>query len=155
MYMKICMQHPHALIPDKPIEFGVRKFCETCNKCARECPSKAISTGEPGWEARNECNNPGIYKWYNDHKKCLQYWIDNGGSCTICVAVCPFTKGHMFGHAVTRWSIDNAIFLNKFWVSTDDALGWGKKRDPHELWNIRVGTYGLDPDKFNGTTYKA
>ena len=60
----------------------------------------------------------------------------------------------MFGHAVTQWSIENASFLNKFWISMDDAMGWGKKRDPHELWNTRVGTYGLDPDKFNGTNYK-
>jgi len=30
---------------DKPIDFGLQKFCEQCNKCARECPSGAITAG--------------------------------------------------------------------------------------------------------------
>ena len=30
---------------DKPIDFGLQKFCEACNKCARECPSGAITAG--------------------------------------------------------------------------------------------------------------
>jgi tetrachloroethene reductive dehalogenase len=141
------------LVPDKPIQFGVKEFCKVCKKCARECPSKAISLDEPGWKARNDCNNPGILKWYNDHKKCLQYWIDNGYSCIRCVAVCPFTKGSLVGHDISKWSIKNAKFMNKLWVSMDDAFGWGVKRDPRELWQTRVGTYGLDPEKFHGTNY--
>ena len=142
------------LIPDKPIHFGVKAFCRTCKKCARECPSKAISDGDPGWEPRNECNNPGVYKWYNDHKKCLQYWIDNGWSCIRCVAVCPFTKGAMAGHDISKWAIKNTPVTNKFWITVDDAFGWGVKRDPRELWDIKVGTYGLDPDKLYGANYR-
>ncbi|MCP4898531.1 MAG: hypothetical protein GY906_16275, partial [bacterium] len=30
---------------DKPIDFGLQDFCEKCGKCARECPSQAISYG--------------------------------------------------------------------------------------------------------------
>jgi len=34
------------LIPDKPIDFGLQDFCSKCKKCARECPSGAISSGD-------------------------------------------------------------------------------------------------------------
>ena len=30
---------------DKPIDFGLQRFCESCNKCARECPAGAITAG--------------------------------------------------------------------------------------------------------------
>jgi len=33
------------LLPDKPIDFGLQDFCSKCKKCARECPSGAISDG--------------------------------------------------------------------------------------------------------------
>jgi 3-chloro-4-hydroxyphenylacetate reductive dehalogenase len=33
------------LAPDKPIDFGLQAFCAACKKCARECPSGAISSG--------------------------------------------------------------------------------------------------------------
>ena len=35
------------LLPDRPIEFGVRDFCLICEKCARKCPSKSIMFGPP------------------------------------------------------------------------------------------------------------
>jgi reductive dehalogenase len=31
------------LAVDKPIDFGLQDFCKKCGKCARECPSQAIS----------------------------------------------------------------------------------------------------------------
>ena len=30
---------------DAPIDFGLQRFCAQCNKCARECPSGAITAG--------------------------------------------------------------------------------------------------------------
>lgn len=30
---------------DLPIDVGLETFCENCNKCARECPSGAITAG--------------------------------------------------------------------------------------------------------------
>ena len=34
------------MTPDKPIDFGLQDFCAICKKCARECPSGAISDGD-------------------------------------------------------------------------------------------------------------
>lgn len=132
---------------DKPIRFGVEEFCNSCMKCARECPSKCITEGEQSWEARNDCNNGGVKKWYNDYKKCLQFWMDNGASCSNCIAVCTYTKGHMWGHAVTETVIDKAPMFNGLWLSLDDAFGYGERRLEQDVWQHDFSCYGIDAKK--------
>lgn len=34
----------HGLVK-REVDFGLQRFCEACNKCARECPSGAITAG--------------------------------------------------------------------------------------------------------------
>ncbi len=80
------------LVPDKPIDFGVTEFCENCMRCAKTCEVEAISLEDRTTEPPVETGNPGALKWYINGKKCLQYWIDSGASCTACQAVCPFTQ---------------------------------------------------------------
>ncbi len=80
------------LVPDKPIDFGVTEFCENCMRCAKTCEVEAITLGERTTEPPVETGNPGALKWYIDGKKCLNYWIDSGASCTACQAACPFTQ---------------------------------------------------------------
>jgi len=135
------------LVPDKPIKFGVEQFCNYCKKCARECPSKCITEGEQTWEPRNECNNGGVKKWYNDYKKCLGFWDENGMSCTNCVAVCPFTKGDMWAHHFTEWSIDNIHASHPIWLTLDDAFGYGQRREDLDVFKRDFAPYGMDPDK--------
>ncbi len=141
------------MIPDQPIEFGVTQFCNTCKKCARECPSKSITMDDMSWTPRNECNNPGVKKWYNDYKKCILYWVDSGASCTNCVAVCPFTKGAIWGHDMVRWTIDNARPMDTVMLGLDDAFGYGQPRDSKEIWGMKTGTYGLDDKHFKNTMF--
>jgi ferredoxin len=82
------------LKPDRPIDFGVTKFCKGCNLCAEACPVDAISSSkEPSWEPSGRSSNPGALKWYLDGEKCFNYWCDNGTDCSNCVAVCPFNDG--------------------------------------------------------------
>ena len=141
------------LTPDNPIAFGVEEFCEICAKCARECPSKAITRGKREWSGYNH-NNPGSYKWYNDHIKCIKFWHKSGTACMNCIAVCPFTKGEViWGHDLVRSSIKHAPFLNKAILAGDDLLGYGKRRKPKEMWERPVGTYGISPDRFEATAY--
>ncbi|ASC93572.1 reductive dehalogenase [Sulfurospirillum diekertiae] len=136
------------LVPDKPIDFGVTEFCETCKKCARECPSKAISEGPRTFEGRSIHNQSGKLQWQNDHNKCLDYWPKSGGYCGICVAVCPFTKGNIWIHDGVEWLIDNIRFLDPLMLGMDDALGYGAKRNITEVWDGKINTYGLDADHF-------
>jgi reductive dehalogenase len=123
------------LIPDQPISFGVTEFCEICGKCAKECPSGAISTGERSYEAVPPGGNPGVYKWAVDGVKCQQQWGASGVSCSICKGVCPFNKPDGWLHDATRiligaksGSIDNIL------LKLDDASGFGKKMTPEEFW---------------------
>lgn len=136
------------LVPDKPLNFGMEKFCKTCMKCARQCPPGCITKDGKSWGGQYEVNNPGVKKWYNDYKKCLNYWIRNGSACMNCIAVCPFTKGKMWIHGLTGWFIKNIPLLNRFWLILDDLFGYGEERDSRNIWEKPVGTYGLDPDKY-------
>jgi epoxyqueuosine reductase len=61
------------LVPDKPIEIGVREMCAVCGKCAKVCPGQAISFDKPTTEGLTISNNHGIYKWYINPEKCFQF----------------------------------------------------------------------------------
>ncbi len=133
------------LTPDKPIDFGVEDFCNSCMKCARECPAKCIPEGPKTWVGHNEANNPGALKWYTDGKKCLHFWMENGSSCSSCLGVCPFTKGDLWAHGATEWTIKNMPFLNGIWLTMDDAFGYGERRDPDSIWE-HAYPYGIDAE---------
>lgn len=80
------------LKPDNPVDFGVQKFCEKCNKCAAYCPAHAISNEERTAEAISVSNNSGVLKWPVDAEKCYRFWCENGADCGICIKVCPFNR---------------------------------------------------------------
>lgn len=81
------------LVPDKPIFFGVTDFCKQCNRCVKACEADAIQTKiEPSFDVACPSNNKGILRWAVDHDKCYQFWVDNGGDCSNCIAVCPFDR---------------------------------------------------------------
>ena len=81
-----------------PRDLGIRAYCRACGACARACPSRAIPAGEPTWEGANACNNAGVLKWHVNAKQCLRYWVAGGSSCSVCIAICPFSAGsHWLG----------------------------------------------------------
>lgn len=80
------------LVCDHPIEFGVQEMCRACRQCAEACEVEAISfQDEPTFEPVCKSNNPGVLKWPVDAEKCYSFWCDNGGDCSTCIAVCPYT----------------------------------------------------------------
>jgi len=86
------------LVADRPIDFGMQRFCETCQACAHACPVQAIPRGQRSYELTSISNRPGILRWHVDVGKCLQFWVSNGGSleglsdCANCVAACPWSQ---------------------------------------------------------------
>lgn len=78
---------------DKPIDFGVTEFCKNCKRCAEACEVDAISKeDEPTFTPSCKSNNPGVLKWPVNVELCYEFWCDNGGDCSTCIAVCPYTK---------------------------------------------------------------
>jgi reductive dehalogenase len=86
---KIFTDLPMAV--DKPIEFGVRRFCENCRNCAESCEADAIQfEKKPSFKAPSKSNSKGVLRWAVDHEKCYKFWIKNGGDCSNCIAACPY-----------------------------------------------------------------
>ena len=78
------------LVPDKPIDFGIQKFCETCHACASACPVDAIRFEDRTTEQTSISNRPGILRWPVNVSRCYLFWRENGTDCSNCVAACPW-----------------------------------------------------------------
>lgn len=122
---------------DKPITFGVREFCESCNKCAQVCPSKAISTEKkPTMSGHNISNCSGVEKWYVDGEKCIKFWGENGGSCASCIAVCPYNKPQAWNHDLSKLMARTPA--RPLLKTLDDVFGYGKtynEKAISDFWN--------------------
>ena len=117
------------LLPDKPIDFGLQDFCSKCKKCARECPSGAISDG------KKEMFN-GYEKWPVDVKKCTKMRVGNqkGSGCGTCVKVCPWSKPYTPFHRSVNWLMRHSGVARSVAVWGDDLLGYGKAHPEDKWW---------------------
>lgn len=118
---------------DKPKDFGVRKFCESCKKCAEHCPGQCIPDG--GMQKDPVCmsNIGGTLRWVVDVEKCYKFWCDSGDSCASCMAVCPYTKDtSIWTHSL---GAKLAPTFGSAFVALDDMLGYGPK-DVEEFWGF-------------------
>ncbi len=120
---------------DKPVEFGVTEFCESCKQCAEQCPAKAISEGERTTEGHNMSNANGPLKWYVDGEACHMYWTKSRCDCGICLRVCPFNKPRGRLHDAARWVIDRFPKLNKLMLTADNVCGYDKKKSSRNYWD--------------------
>jgi len=81
------------LVADKPIDFGMQRFCETCLACAHACPAQAIPKGARSLERTSISNRPGILRWHVNVGNCYLFWRQNGGvDCSNCMAACPWSQ---------------------------------------------------------------
>ncbi|MBW2220394.1 MAG: reductive dehalogenase [Deltaproteobacteria bacterium] len=122
------------LVPDKPIEIGVRKMCEVCGKCAQACPGQSISFDDPTTEGPTLSNNHGIYKWYINPEKCFQFWVRNKGDCANCIRVCVFNKPDSPLHRFVRWHVSHLPQFDSIYLWMDDLFGFGRKMKMEDVW---------------------
>ncbi len=114
---------------DRPIDFGLQNFCESCNKCARECPSGAITAGP-------KLMYNGYEIWKSDAEKCARYRLTNaaGGMCGRCMKTCPWNLEGLFSDASFRWMAMNMPNSAKMLAKLDDRLGRGKINPIKKWW---------------------
>ena len=80
------------LVVDAPRTFGVRKFCDQCDRCAEACPPKALPFGPPSDDVHSESNIKGVVKWTPNAEKCFGFWANQNTDCIICVRACPYNR---------------------------------------------------------------
>lgn len=114
---------------DKPIDFGLQDFCDKCGKCARECPSGAISPGE-------KIIHNGYEKWPNNVQKCTRMRVGNknGAGCGTCIKVCPWSKPATTWHRSVNWTMRHIPFARRFGILGDDLFGYGKPNPERKWW---------------------
>ena len=117
------------LAHDKPIDFGLQNFCESCNKCARECPSGAITAGP-----KRMFN--GYEIWKSDSQKCTTYRIttEGGAMCGRCMKTCPWNLEGIFAEKPFRWMAMNLPSAAPMLAKLDDTLGHGGLNDAKKWW---------------------
>ena len=83
---------------DKPIDFGLQKYCAECKICAEQCPTQSISYGE-----KEEHN--GYMKWPHNGVRCATGVITNkvGNICQRCTKVCPWNRRDSSPECFADW----------------------------------------------------
>ena len=117
------------LAHDRPIDFGLQHFCSHCNKCARECPSGAITAG--GKRMFN-----GYEIWKSDSQKCTTYRVTQlgGAMCGRCMKTCPWNLEGLFGEAPFRWAASRVPRLARHLAALDDKLKRGSINPVKKWW---------------------
>ena len=102
---------------DVPKSFGVKKFCETCSRCADACPVGAIPKGPPTDEVYNKSNLVGITKWTVNAEPCFKFWSNQNSDCSICVRVCPYNQDFTgFWPRAWRWLAGTRLRRLALWL---------------------------------------
>ncbi len=132
------------MTPDKPIDFGMQRFCAQCNKCARECPSGAITAGP-------KLMYNGYEIWKSDAEKCARYRITNqgGGMCGRCMKTCPWNLEGLFSDAVFRWAAMNLPSQARRLAELDDWLDRGSINPVKKWW------WDIELDRASGRYVRA
>ena len=117
------------MMADQPIDFGLQRFCEQCNKCARECPSGAITAGP-------KLMYNGYEIWKSDAEKCARYRITNqgGGMCGRCMKTCPWNLEGLFADEFFRWTAMNLPSRARRLAARDDRLNRGSINPVKKWW---------------------
>jgi ferredoxin len=113
---------------DSPIDFGLQNFCESCRKCARECPCNAIPYGP-------KVMFNGYEIWKADVEKCTKYRVTNmkGSACGRCMKMCPWNREDTVeAEAWMRRAIAEPAAARAL-AEEDDAQGNGA-RNPVKRW---------------------
>ena len=134
---------------DKPIDFGLQEYCRHCQKCARACPAKSVSSGkDPTWEPLSEFSLKGKKLWYENVDNCFDWTARNGYYCVACLFACTWTKDDQtYLHTLARIAAAKLPFLGKYLAWLDDLFGYGPvpRKDLGDWWQRMKPKRGAKP----------
>lgn len=118
------------LITDKASDLThMDDFCRICKKCADNCPTKSVPSGDEPEGLR------GFRHWHIDQEKCFTFWKSIGTDCGFCIAVCPYTKPNTFFHTLVRFFISRNPFNRRIALFFDDLLYGRELRIPQKNYD--------------------
>ena len=88
---------------DEPVDYGIHKFCQTCQVCVNRCPGRALVKEKVWWRGAEK--NKVIYD------RCRPVMARYEG-CAVCIKVCP----------IQRYGMPAVM---KHYVATGEVLGKG------------------------------
>jgi reductive dehalogenase len=117
------------IVPERPIDFGLQRFCQTCTICAQNCPSQAIPTGD-------KVMYNGYETWKLDTKRCASFNFTNkkGTMCNRCVKSCPWSYPHSQPHNLVRGMVMHSRLAQQIAIRAAHLLGTGKDQPDDKWW---------------------
>ena len=125
---------------DQPRDFSITNFCVECKNVqmpvllvpSHKNQNQLIPTYEGADDPEYSWNNhSGVLKWHSDSKKCYEFWVENEGSCSSCIAACPYNKPDFWHHDLVDTS--NVVVPgpgHAFMREMDKVFGYGNVNDP-------------------------
>lgn len=126
---------------DRPVNLGVRAFCEMCKKCATNCPGRAIQQGP-------RAVYKGADKWKIDQVACIRFWTanpDKWSSCDTCIKDCPWSKPDVWYHHLSTRAAARSAIARKLLLWADDLI-YGKHPYYRVGW-LGYTSYRVGPRK--------
>ncbi len=103
------------LIEDERKDYHINHFCDSCKKCAQNCPTNSIEKGE----METDRNFP---HWSINQERCYGFWKETGTDCAVCIRACPYSKPDTFMHRFVRWYISRNPLNQKIALFLDDLV---------------------------------
>ena len=118
---------------DEPIRFGVKEFCDVCQRCSAACPPRAIPHQAPSREPHSVSNLKGVLKWTTNAEKCFRFWVGQNSDCSICIRVCPYNRD--FSKWYNRlWRRLAGTRLRKFMLLIDKTFSPRGRASAPQWW---------------------
>ncbi|WP_158513448.1 reductive dehalogenase [Dehalogenimonas formicexedens] len=151
------------LTPTKPIDAGIFRFCATCMKCARACPTQSLSLEkEPTYETLGVFNNIGAKRFQVNGATCRAN--GNGsdvnicrlGNWNTCMRACTFSKlEEALIHKFVHVTLSNTSIFNGFFTTMDEFFGYNTELSPDEWWKRDMLPFDQDITQGQWVRYDA